>query len=106
MNVFADSRLVSSNVCELASRIIDYDHEPFSAIDELQLPIVSDGVLNNQFAMFSETESLFRIDRDITQLPKPLKNFENFTPPKVNQLIQKYTDKHHKPSKSLDRNRN
>ena len=106
MNVFADSRLVSSNVCELASRIIDYDHEPFSAIDELQLPIVSDGVLNNQYAMFSETESLFRIDRDIQQLPKPLKNFENFTPPKVNQLIQKYTDKHHKPSKSLDRNRN
>ena len=103
INVFSDSGLVSTSVCKLASKIMNYDHEPFSAIDDLQMQMVADGVLNNQFAMFSEAEPLFRFDNDQQVLPKPLKNFDNFTPPVVYQLVQKYTDKHVKPEKSIYR---
>lgn len=67
--------LMGYPLLELADKIINYEHEPFSRADSIQFPSVVDGMVNTNFASYPNCDKLLRKCRGLDEVPDPVDDY-------------------------------
>ena len=86
--------LMGDPLLELADKIINYEHEPFSRADFIQFPSVVDGMVNTAFASYPNCDKLLRKCRGFDKVPDPVDDYVHINIESVAQTRIRYARPH------------